>query len=183
MENQEALNKDKLGKLISDIREAYELFGREVSKMSKGDTETNILRFTKQNSFLEKLIKLFEQDIINRCSYYFKAVNNEVRAYRVIKYDFWGRMFYSEEGDLLNLQNGLSGGTDSAMTVYSLATSTNNVQFGNILLVDEWGDVSASFHKKLIEKLLELNTFAFAIFIDVDDRYNLINTRVEGDFN
>jgi hypothetical protein len=181
MNKQESLDKEKLFNLISEIREAYELFGREVSKMSKGNIELSTQRFTKKNNFLEKLIVLFEQDIISRCKYYYKTTESGVRAYEVEKYDFWGQIFYSSEGDILNLQNGLSGGTDSAMTVYSLASSNNGSKFGNILLVDEWGDVSSSFHIKLIEKLLELDSFAFAIFIDVDDRYNLINTLVEGD--
>lgn len=174
LEVQEVFNRDKLSILINNIRDAYELFGKEVSDMSKGNIEMSTSRSNKQNDFLDKLIKLFEADIIDRCKFYFKATSEGVKAYKVKQYNFWERIFYSEDNDLLDLQNGLSGGTDSAMTVCSLATSTNGGKFGNILLVDEWGDVSDSFHEKVAEKLVEFESFAFALFVDVDDKYDVI---------
>lgn len=174
LEGQEVFNRDKLSILINNIRDAYELFGKEVSDMSKGNVEMSTSRSNKQNDFLDKLIKLFEADIIDRCKFYFKATSKGVTAYKVKQYDFWERIFYSEDNDLLDLQNGLSGGTDSAMTVCSLATSTNGSKFGNILLVDEWGDVSDSFHEKVADKLVEFESFAFALFVDVDDKYDVI---------
>lgn len=178
----ESFDNEKLSLLLNSLIEAYEIFGKEVSSMSRGNNSTNS-NFLFENDLLNKLIEIFEEDIVNRCSYYFKSTSDGVKAFKIKKYDFRKRVFYSEENDILDLQNGLSGGTDSVMTVYSLASANNETLLGNVLLVDEWGDVSMSFHKKVMEKLKDLDTFAFALFVDVDDRYDEIKTISEGEEN
>ncbi|MEC0169118.1 hypothetical protein [Paenibacillus graminis] len=178
----ESFDNIKLSFLLNSLIEAYEIFGKEVSSMSRGDNLTNPSLLV-ENNLLNKLIEIFEEDIVKRCKYYFKSTSDGVKAFKTKTYDFRKRLFYSEENDILDLQNGLSGGTDSAMTVYSLASANNETLLGNVLLVDEWGDVSMSFHKKVLEKLKDLDTFAFALFVDVDDRYDEIKTISEGEEN
>lgn len=168
-----------LSDFLENLNNAYHIFGKEISLMSRGIVSNNLVNIVQRNPLLQRLIDIFQNDIVNRCRYYYKTTD-KVNAFSIKRYDFWERAFYSEDNDILDLQSGLSGGTDSVMTVYSLATSSSANKYGNVLFIDEWGDVSESFHAMTRNKLLEVENFSFAIFVDVNDLHNTINISVEG---
>jgi len=171
----------RLEQLLTNITNSYQFFGKEMSKLSKKDENYTISRPVITNSFIDKIIETFEKDIVERCSFFLKTTANGVRVYQIKKYSFWEQVFYSEDDEILDLQSGLSGGTDSVMTVCSIASSLTDSKYGNVLLIDEWGDVSESFHKETIKELYKLKDFAFAIFVDINDLHDIINISVEGD--
>ena len=62
----------------------------------------------------------------------------------------------------------LSGGTESVMTVRSLASRPSAKLFGTILLVDEWGDVE-QIGEPLYQELGQMDNVLAAIFVKVEN--------------
>ncbi|ARU62674.1 hypothetical protein CBW65_18100 [Tumebacillus avium] len=120
------------------------------------------------------VVGLFNDYMKERCKYYFEVISKEVVVTEVLsQYNFINQEF-DINGRKVSTREGISGGTDSAMTVRSFASKPTLKKLGLILLVDEWGDVGVELAKSVYKTFEELDTFGFGIFVKVDDDYDVL---------
>lgn len=116
----------------------------------------------------DEIIRLFNRYMAERCKYYFEVKSStDVVIHDLLNYDFEKKEFLIE-GKTVSTSEGISGGTDSAMTVRSFASKKTNTKLGVIMLVDEWGDVGAELASKVYDRIIELSSFGLGIFVKVD---------------
>lgn len=116
----------------------------------------------------DDIIKLFNEYMAERCKYYFEVKSpTNVVVHNLLNYDFEKKEFLIE-GKTVSTSEGISGGTDSAMTVRSFASQKTSSKLGVIMLIDEWGDVGAELASKVYDKIIELPSFGMGIFVKVD---------------
>ncbi len=119
----------------------------------------------------ESLQEAIDQVITQRCHYYYKNVGDNCLQIPLgaIVYHQKGRnaVEFYVEGKALSGAD-LSGGTQSVMTVRSLASKPSSKPFGGVLLVDEWGDVE-QIGEPLYAELKQMETILLAVFVKVEN--------------
>ncbi|MDU5143663.1 MAG: hypothetical protein E6230_15910 [Paenibacillus dendritiformis] len=156
---------NSMTKIIQDIRAVTEYL--QLDNMDDVNS-IQIVEASLRTNLHRSIIELFNKYMFERCKYYFevKDVNN-VRMHNLLDYDFEKKEFFIKDRKV-STSDGISGGTDSAMTVRSFASKKNNAYLGLILLVDEWGDVGTELASKVYESIMEIETFGCGIFVKVD---------------
>ncbi|MBP2113388.1 hypothetical protein [Paenibacillus silagei] len=157
-------------KFLQDIRAVTEYL--QVEDLAESKSSLMIAEASLKTNLHSEVLQLFNNYMYERCKYYFEVLDaNNVLIHPLLSYDFENRQFFIKDRKV-STSEGISGGTDSAMTVRSFASKKNNTEFGLVLLIDEWGDVGAELASKVYQSILEINTFGFGVFVKVDPQLN-----------
>ncbi|MDA2530477.1 hypothetical protein PDQ04_18975 [Bacillus cereus] len=158
----------KLPKILQDINATtnylqIDFKGRELVN--------EITSASMENSVHEMVMDIFTKYMADRCGYYFEVKKNSVDVYKLKGYNFELQEFDIGLKKVSNSE-GISGGTDSAMTVRSFASKVSSCKFGTMLLVDEWGDVGEALAMEVYKTFDDLETFGLGVFVKVDHNIN-----------
>lgn len=138
--------------------------------LSKQETEI-IVKASKDTVLHERIISVFNEYMAERCGYYFEVNASGVQVHPLKYYNF-----EMQEFDIgirkVSTREGISGGTDSAMTVRSFASKLSTKKFGAVLLVDEWGDVGERLAAAVYQKIEGLPNLGLCLFVRVDNNIN-----------
>lgn len=156
-----------LNPLIKDLLAVKSL----LEEMGNDQETTNqSIRITaEKSSMYREVVGLFNEMMKERCKYYYDVQGDDASCVPLKDYDFSTRYLTTQDGTKISARYGLSGGTDSAMTVTSLASCPSDTMFGTVVLVDEWGDVSDKLASVVYEKLVELDQLCLCICVRVNN--------------
>ncbi|MGE6666469.1 hypothetical protein [Paenibacillus xylanexedens] len=163
----------EMSKILQDLRAVYNYLS--LDSLIEKKEKVSVVKASKETGLHASVIKLFNNYMAKRCKYYFEVITqNNIRKIPLIDYDYEEKEF--DIGTTkVSTREGISGGTDSAMTVVSFASKSSLSKFGIILLVDEWGDVGEGLAKKTYETLEEVDCFGMGIFVKVDHEKDKIS--------
>ncbi|MGG4502539.1 hypothetical protein [Paenibacillus polymyxa] len=156
----------EMSKILQDLRAVYNYLA--IEDVKEGKEKVSVIQASRQTLLHDAVIILFNQYMALRCKYYFEVnESSEIKKLPLINYNY-ETMEFDIGNRKVSTKEGISGGTDSAMTVVSFASKKSLKEFGVILLVDEWGDVGSVLADKTYETMEEVNSLGLGIFVKVN---------------
>ncbi|WP_283657224.1 hypothetical protein [Paenibacillus sp. RC343] len=109
-----------MSKILQDLRAVYNYLA--IEDVKEGKEKVSVIQASRQTLLHDAVIILFNQYMALRCKYYFEVnESSEIKKLPLINYNY-ETMEFDIGNRKVSTKEGISGGTDSAMTVVSFAS-------------------------------------------------------------